>query len=81
MPLARDHINVSYLDSSLFYGYSVINVPDLVRNTTGQNDWTAADRTIAATVSGALLKMIATVSPGAKKGSTAPFSRGSLYAR
>lgn len=66
------------LTSGLYYGYVVVDVPLLVSNTTGvrRRDWDAddTDRDLAARVVENLLHLIATVSPGAKKGSTAPYS-------
>lgn len=66
------------LTSGLYYGYVVVDVPLLVSNLTGvkRRDW-AADTTardLAAQVVENLIHLIATVSPGAKKGSTAPYS-------
>lgn len=55
------------LASGLYYGYTVIDVPLLVRNLAG-------DREIAAKVVEHLLHLVAQVSPGAKKGSTAPYA-------
>jgi CRISPR system Cascade subunit CasC len=66
------------LTSGVFYGYVVVDVPLLVSNLTGvaPEKWDAADtdRTLAAKVIEHLLHLIATVSPGAKKGSTAPYA-------
>jgi len=66
------------LTSGLFYGYVVVDVPLLVSNLTGRapDVWNAADteRAIAAKVVEHLLHLVATVSPGAKKGSTAPYA-------
>jgi CRISPR system Cascade subunit CasC len=66
------------LTSGLYYGYVVVDVPLLVSNLTGcrRQDWNAADtdRDLAARVVENLIHLIATVSPGAKKGSTAPYS-------
>lgn len=66
------------LTSGLYYGYVVVDVPLLVSNLTGRRrrDWDAADtdRDLAARVVENLVHLIATVSPGAKKGSTAPYS-------
>jgi CRISPR system Cascade subunit CasC len=65
------------LASGLYYGYVVIDVPQLVANLEGTKDeWTALPierRELAARVVHHLLHLIATVSPGAKRGSTAPF--------
>ncbi len=68
------------LTSGLFYGYIVLDMAGLVSNITGcsPKDWLNADRTIAAKVVEHLLMLTATVSPGAKKGSTAPFSYSEL---
>lgn len=59
------------LTSGLFYGYVVVDVPLLVDNL-GQ------DRELAARVVEHLIHLIATVSPGAKKGSTAPYAYAEL---
>jgi CRISPR system Cascade subunit CasC len=59
------------LTSGLFYGYVVIDVPALVSNLGG-------DHALAAKVVEHLLHLIATVSPGAKKGSTAPYAYAEL---
>ncbi|WP_025320263.1 type I-E CRISPR-associated protein Cas7/Cse4/CasC [Granulibacter bethesdensis] len=70
-----DHIGETELTSGLFYGYVVIDVPALVSNLTGvaASNWLAADRKMAAEVAACLIGQIATVSPGAKLGSTAPY--------
>jgi len=66
------------LTSGLYYGYVVIDIPLLVSNTTGckRVDWANddTDRTLASRVVENLVHLVATVSPGAKKGSTAPYS-------
>lgn len=66
------------LASGLYYGYVVIDVPQLVANLEGckMDDWAALPaekRALAGQVVQHLLHLIATVSPGAKRGSTAPF--------
>lgn len=69
------------LTSGLYYGYVVIDVPLLVSNLTGckRGDWAGEqDRDLAARVVENLVHLIAEVSPGAKKGSTAPYSRAEL---
>ena len=69
------------LTSGLYYGYVVVDVPLLVSNLTGcrRTDWTGDhDRTLAAQVVEHLIHLVAEVSPGAKKGSTAPYSRAEL---
>jgi CRISPR system Cascade subunit CasC len=66
------------LSSGLYYGYVVVDVPLLVANLTGvaPSQWNdpSVDRGLAATVVEHLLHLIAKVSPGAKKGSTAPYA-------
>lgn len=59
------------LTSGLFYGYVVINVPGLIENLGG-------DAQLAGRVVEHMLHLIATVSPGAKKGSTAPYAYADL---
>lgn len=68
-------IGDSELTAGLFYGYVVVDVPGLVSNLEGCNstDWQDADRELTATVIEHLTHLIATVSPGAKLGSTAPY--------
>ena len=69
------------LTSGLYYGYVVVDVPLLVSNLTGcaRGDWTGDhDRDLAARVVENLVHLVAEVSPGAKKGSTAPYSRAEL---
>lgn len=70
-----DHIGATELTSGLFYGYVVVDVRALVSNLTGApaNDWLMVDRAFAAEVAARLVGLIATVSPGAKLGSTAPY--------
>lgn len=68
------------LASGLYYGYVVVDVRQLVENLEGENfkdcfspDTPAERRELAGRVVENLLHLIATVSPGAKRGSTAPF--------
>lgn len=66
------------LTSGLYYGYVVVDVPLLVSNLTGcdRSDWAGDhDRDLAGQVVEHLVHLVAEVSPGAKKGSTAPYSR------
>ena len=74
------HLNDMELTAGLFYGYVVVDVPGLVSNLEGcdAGDWENADRELAGQVVHNLLHLIATVSPGAKLGSTAPYSYASL---
>lgn len=67
------------LTSGVFYEYVVVDVPQLVSNITGcdaraRDAWKTADRALPAKVLEHLVHLIATVSPGAKKGSTAPYA-------
>lgn len=66
------------LASGLYYGYVVVDVPQLISNLEGEaaKDWAnlpTEKRELAGRVVQHLLHLIATVSPGAKRGSTAPF--------
>jgi CRISPR system Cascade subunit CasC len=66
------------LASGLYYGYVVVDVPQLIANLEGEKtkDWAtlpSEKRALAGRVVQNLLYLIATVSPGAKRGSTAPF--------
>ena len=66
------------LASGLYYGYVVVDVPQLIANLEGEKakDWArlpAEKRELAGRVVQHLVHLIATVSPGAKRGSTAPF--------
>ncbi|MDY3868953.1 MAG: type I-E CRISPR-associated protein Cas7/Cse4/CasC [Pyramidobacter sp.] len=71
------HINATELTSGIFYGYVVIDVPLLISNVEGcdPKDWEKADRIAAGRLIKHLLHLIATVTPGAKLGSTAPYAR------
>lgn len=66
------------LTSGLYYGYVVVDIPLLVANITGAKpeEWANVelDRSLPAKVIEHLVHLIATVSPGAKKGSTAPYA-------
>jgi len=72
------HIGDTELTAGLFYGYVVVDVPALISNTSGvkAQDWLAddTDRSLAADIVNRLIPLIATVTPGAKLGSTAPYS-------
>ena len=74
------HIGDMELTAGLFYGYVVVDVPGLVSNLEGcdAEDWQGADRTLAGQVVHNLIHLIATVSPGAKLGSTAPYACADL---
>ena len=66
-----DTIQETELTSGLFYGYVVIDLPGLVSNLSGDAD-------LAGRVLHNVIYLIAEVSPGAKLGSTAPYSRASF---
>ena len=66
-----DTIQETELTSGLFYGYVVIDLPGLIKNCSD-------DRELAGKVVHNLIHLIAEVSPGAKRGSTAPFGRADL---
>ena len=70
------HIGETELSAGLFYGYVVIDVPTLVSNVEGcsTDDWQDAESQMAGQIASNLLHLIATVSPGSKRGSTAPYS-------
>lgn len=59
------------LTSGLYYGYVVVDVELLAKNLSGERD-------VAARVVQHLLHLIAKVSPGAKRGSTAPYAHAEL---
>jgi len=68
---ASGHINASELTSGLYYGYVVVDVNGLVNNLGG-------DRRLARQVADRLVHIISKVSPGAKRGSTAPYAYSHL---
>ena len=74
------HIGDMELTAGLFYGYLVVDVPGLVSNLEGcaAGEWQSADRELAAQVIHNLIHLIATVTPGAKLGSTAPYACADL---
>jgi CRISPR system Cascade subunit CasC len=78
--LGSGHIGTTELTSGLFYGYVVLDVAQLVSNVEGcdTKDWAAADRKLAADIGASLVQLVARVSPGAKKGSTAPYAYSHL---
>jgi CRISPR system Cascade subunit CasC len=74
--LGSGHIGSTELTSGLFYGYVVVDVPLLVSNLEGceRKAWLQANRDTAAALVEKLVHLVATVSPGAKLGSTAPYA-------
>ena len=69
--LGSGHINTSELTSGLFYAYVVVDLRQLVSNLSD-------DRALAMEVIRRLVHLIATVSPGAKRGATAPYACAEL---
>jgi len=74
--LGSGHIGSTELTSGLFYGYLVVDVPLLLSNLSGGKADKADEQTkeVAAKVLRNLVHLVATVSPGAKLGSTAPYA-------
>ena len=74
------HIGDMELTAGVFYGYVVVDVPGLISNLEGctSQEWEGADRSLAAQVVEHLVHLIATVSAGAKLGSTAPYTYADL---
>lgn len=70
------HANQTELGAGLYYGYVAVDVPLLVSNLTGceAKDWKAQEGSTARRVLEALIDSILRQSPGAKKGSTAPYA-------
>ncbi|MFW5751647.1 MAG: type I-E CRISPR-associated protein Cas7/Cse4/CasC [Planctomycetota bacterium] len=69
--LGSGHIGTTEVNTGLYYGYVVVDVPKLIENLSG-------DTELAAAVVGELAWLMATVSPGAKLGSTAPYAYAEL---
>lgn len=69
------HANQTELGAGIFYGYVAIDLPLLVSNLTGceVKEWKNQDATTPRRVLEALITSITQKSPGAKKGSTAPY--------
>ncbi len=70
------HANQTELGAGVYYGYVAVDVPLLVANLTASDpkDWQKQDTSRARQVLEALIDSIARQSPGAKKGSTAPYA-------
>jgi CRISPR system Cascade subunit CasC len=70
------HAGDMELGAGLFYGYVAVDVPLLVSNLTGADagQWKEQDPADARAVLKGLIRAIATVSPGAKLGATAPYA-------
>jgi CRISPR-associated protein Cas7/Cse4/CasC, subtype I-E/ECOLI len=70
------HAGDMELGAGLFYGYVVVDVPLLISNLSGcdRTGWAEQDPADACDVLKGLITAIATVSPGAKLGATAPYA-------
>ena len=64
---AADHIDESELGCGLYYGYVMIDRNTLLANVSG-------DQALAGEIVRRMVRLIATVSPGARRGATAPYS-------
>ncbi|MEW6258303.1 MAG: type I-E CRISPR-associated protein Cas7/Cse4/CasC [Thermodesulfobacteriota bacterium] len=71
------HANQAELGAGVFYGYVVVDVPLFISNLTGcgEKEWKNQDSQTPQRVLNSLIRIIASKSPGAKLGSTAPYSR------
>lgn len=69
--LESGHINTTELTSGLFYAYTVVDLRQLTKNLSG-------DVELAKSALQRLVHLIATVSPGAKLGATAPYACAEL---
>ena len=69
------HIGDVEINSGIYYVYLCVDVRGLTANTVGRppDEWLENDRTITAEATARLTGLVATISPGAKKGSTAPY--------
>lgn len=74
------HANQTELGAGVYYGYVAVDVPLLISNLTGceARDWRQQDPAVARRVLEALVTSIVQQSPGAKKGSTAPYAWADL---
>lgn len=74
------HANQTELGAGVYYGYVAVDIPLLVANLTGceVRDWRSQDPSLTRRVLQALIDSIACQSPGAKKGSTAPYAWADL---
>lgn len=74
------HVNQTELGAGVYYGYVVVDVPLLVSNLTGcdPKHWKDQDKALPQQVLRALVQSIVRQSPGAKKGSTAPYAWADL---
>jgi CRISPR system Cascade subunit CasC len=70
------HANQTELGAGLYYGYVAVDVPLLISNLTGCDAkvWLEQDPALAKRVLATLIDTLLRQSPGAKKGSTAPYA-------
>jgi CRISPR system Cascade subunit CasC len=70
------HANQAEIGAGIYYGYVAVDVPLLVSNITGaeRSAWANEDKAATSEILATLIDVITTVSPGAKLGSTAPYS-------
>lgn len=70
------HANQTELGAGIYYGYVAVDIPLLVSNLTGCDvkEWRSKAPDVARRVLEALVSSIVQQSPGAKKGSTAPYA-------
>lgn len=78
--MGSGHIGSAELTTGLYYGYIAVDLPLLISNLEGvdRKDWAAHRGPLAGEVIRRLIRLVATVSPGAKLGSTAPHSYAQL---
>jgi CRISPR system Cascade subunit CasC len=78
--MGSGHIGSAELTTGLYYGYIAVDLPLLISNLEGvdRKDWAAHRGRLAGEVIRRLIRLVATVSPGAKLGSTAPHSYAHL---
>lgn len=71
------HANDTELGAGIFYGYVVVDVPLLISNLTGcdASNWREQEADDARQLLDQLIHAVATVTPGAKLGATAPYAR------
>jgi CRISPR system Cascade subunit CasC len=74
------HANQAELGAGLYYGYVAVDLPLLVSNITATDSgaWREQDASEPKRVLKELIQAITTCSPGAKLGSTAPYSRAEV---
>lgn len=74
------HANQAELGAGVYYGHVAVDLPLLVSNLSGAEtkDWRSQPAEPARRVLEALIRTIASRTPGAKLGSTAPYSRAEL---